>query len=151
GRLIMSIVASKDGTNVASGGTIDPTKLIQVDKLTKINNVHLWTHTDTPSNAGLTFDTRPNVATTYSIGDTSPTNSTTPFQYPLGGSQYTFVKAVQFSPGGEARINNSGNSLQTAAEIGLRGTHGTTVDTASPNLVAIQLGGVSGDVIVYRK
>jgi len=151
GRLIMSIVASKDGTNVASGGTIDPTRLIQVGKLTKINNLHLWTHTDNPSNTGSTFDTRPNVATTSCIGDTSPTNSTTPFQYPLGGSQYTFVKAVQFAPGGEARINNSSNSIQPAAEIGLRAAHGKTVDTASPNLVAIQLGGVGGDVIIYRR
>src|SRR5438094_8233152 len=43
GRLVMSIVASKDGTNVyGSGtGTIDPTKLTQVGKLIKIDNVHL--------------------------------------------------------------------------------------------------------------
>jgi Tfp pilus assembly protein FimT len=151
GRIVMSIVASKDGTNVASGGTIVPTTLIQVGKLTKIDNMHLWTHTDNPSNQGSTFDTRPNVASTYCIGDTSPPNSATPFQYPLAGTlQYTFVKAVQFSPGGEVRVNNSTNSLQTAAEIGLRATHGTTVDTG-PNTVAIQFGGVSGDVIVYRK
>src|SRR5438309_194361 len=37
GRLVMSIVASSDGTNVgSSSGTIAPTKLIQVGKLTKI-------------------------------------------------------------------------------------------------------------------
>src|SRR5256714_13047920 len=43
GRLIMSIVASKDGTNVygTGNGTIDPTKLIQVGKLVKIENIHL--------------------------------------------------------------------------------------------------------------
>src|SRR5438477_10336940 len=41
GRLIMSIVASKDGTNVygSGNGTIDPTKLIQVGKLMKIENI----------------------------------------------------------------------------------------------------------------
>src|SRR3989454_1630283 len=52
GRLVMSIVASKDGTTVYdpnSLATIAPTKLIQVGKLTKIENVHLWTHTDAPS------------------------------------------------------------------------------------------------------
>src|SRR4029453_10961255 len=43
GRLIMSIVASKDGTNVASTGPISPGSLIQVGKLTKIQNVHLPT------------------------------------------------------------------------------------------------------------
>src|SRR5262245_12315876 len=44
GRVIMSIVASKDGTTVYnpnSPGTIDPTKLIQVGKLVKIENLHL--------------------------------------------------------------------------------------------------------------
>src|SRR6266404_9503728 len=44
GRLVMSIVASKDGTtiyNPAAPGTIDPTRLIQVGKLVKIDNVHL--------------------------------------------------------------------------------------------------------------
>ena len=66
GRLVMSIVASKDGTSI-----YDPTNLaqqdlttglLQVGKLTKIDNVHLWTHTDAPSGTGSTFDTRPNVA-----------------------------------------------------------------------------------------
>jgi len=44
GRVIMSIVASKDGTAVYdpnSLATIDPTKLTQVGKLTKIDNVQL--------------------------------------------------------------------------------------------------------------
>src|SRR5437762_1624120 len=154
GRLVMSIVASKDGTipyDPGSPSQISATKLIQVGKLTKIDNVHLWTHTDTPSGTGSTFDTRPNVASAYCIGNSSPSNSTTPFQYPAG-SPYTFMKAVQFSPGGEARINNNGNSVQTAAEIGLEPTHGNTAPSSLPaNLVAIQLGGVGADVIVYRK
>ena len=156
----MSIVASKDGTIVydpSSPAKIDTTKLIQLGKLIKIENAHLWTHTDSPSGAGSTYDTRPNVAATYCLGDTSPPNSLTPFQYPVGNpepaAQYTFVKAVQFSPGGEARINNSTNtySLQTAAEIGLRPTHGTTVDTISRNPVAIQFSGAGGNVTVYRR
>src|SRR5437660_201711 len=43
GRVVMSIVASKDGTKVydASSTSIDPTKLIQVGKLVKIENIHL--------------------------------------------------------------------------------------------------------------
>jgi hypothetical protein len=152
GRIIMSIVASKDGTNVATSGTIDSTKLIQVGKLTKVENVHIANDLPSPTGTlpGTTFDSRPALASsTYSIGNTA--NSTTPFQYPLGGTQYTFLKAVQFSSDGEARVNNSTNALQTAAEIGLRQTHGSTVDTNSPNVVAIQFGGVGGDVIIYRK
>ena len=42
----MSIVASKDGTNVATSGTIPATSLTQVGKLIKIDNVHLRTFTD---------------------------------------------------------------------------------------------------------
>src|SRR5213080_2578416 len=87
GRVIMSIVASKDGTAVYDPNnlaTIDATKLIQVGKLTKIDNLHLWTHTDTPSGTGDTFDTRPSVASTYCVGNSSPADSATPFQYPVG-------------------------------------------------------------------
>src|SRR5438132_10492169 len=60
GRVIMSVVASKDGTNIATGGPMSSASLIQVGKLTKIDNLHLWTHTDTPPGTGSTFDLRPN-------------------------------------------------------------------------------------------
>src|SRR5258708_15524693 len=139
GRLVMSIVASNDGTiiyNSSSPGTIDPTRLLQVGKLTKIDNVHLATNLAPGSGTypGSTCDTRPTGASTYRIGDTA--NSTTPFQYPVGNpapaAQYTFVKAVQFSPGGEARVNNSTNTLQTAAEIGLEPTHGDVAPSSIP-------------------
>jgi Tfp pilus assembly protein FimT len=163
GRVVMSIVASKDGTIVYDPNSptqIDPTKLIQVGKLTKIENVHLagdasFTATSTPT--GSTFDYRP--AVIYRIAsppNSSPPNSRTPFQYPVGSpapaAQYTFVKAVQFSPGGEARVDNSSDyTLQVAAEVGLRATHGTTVDTSGPNVVAIQFTGAGGNVKIYRR
>ena len=168
GRLVMSIVASKDGTSI-----YDPTNLaqqdlttglLQVGKLTKIDNVHLWTHTDAPSGTGSTFDTRPNVASTYCIGSSSPSACTTPFRYPVGNpapaAQYTFVKVIQFSPRGEARINNSTLNangtevfpLQNAAEIGVEPTHGTTVPGSVPaNVVAVQFTGVGGDLRIYRR
>jgi hypothetical protein len=167
GRLITSTIASKDGTNIygSSSVAIDPTKLIQIGKLAKIENVHLLTHTDAPSGQGSTLDTRPNVASTYCIGDSSPSASTNPFQYPVGNpapaQQYAFVKAVQFSPSGEARINNNSNPVQAAAEILVVPTHGIaftvpavdakTHNYLAGNLVAIQCGGVGGDVIIYRK
>ena len=167
GRIVLSIVASKDGTKIHDPGNPGQQNLTsgvtQVGKLTKIDNVHLWTHTDKPSGTGWTFDTRTNVLSTYCIGDASPSNSTTPFGYPIGNpaptAQYTFVKAVEFSPRGEPRINNStinsdGTqffSLQTAAEIALKPTHGAMVDNNSPNLVAIQFTGVGGNVRIYRK
>jgi hypothetical protein len=163
----MSIAASKDGTTIYDPNnptTIDPTKLIEVAKLTKIDNLHLWTHTDTPlTPTGSTFNYRPNVASTYCIGNSSPTDSTTPFQYPVGNpaptAQYTFVKAVQFSPRGEARINNSTINagtevfpLQTVAEIALEQTHGAAAPASIPaNAVAVQFTGVGGNVTLYRR
>jgi prepilin-type N-terminal cleavage/methylation domain-containing protein len=159
GRLVMSTAASNDGTIIydpSNPATISATKLVQLGKLTKVDNVHLWTHTDTPSGTGSTFDTRPNVASAYCIGNSSPPNSATPFQYPVGNpapsAQYTFLKAVQFSPTGEARINNNANSLQTAAEIAIEPTHGTTIPgSLPPNTVAIQFTGVGGNVRIYRR
>jgi prepilin-type N-terminal cleavage/methylation domain-containing protein len=159
GRIVMSIVASKDGTIIYDPNnlaTIGAPRLLQVGKLTKIENAHLWTHTDTPSGAGSTFDTRPNVASTYCIGNSSPSNSATPFQYPVGNpapsAQYTFRKAIQFSPRGEARINNNSNSLQTVAEIGLEPTHGAAAAASIPaNVLAVQFTGIGGDVRIYRR
>jgi prepilin-type N-terminal cleavage/methylation domain-containing protein len=159
GRIVMSIVASKDGTMIYdpnNPAAIGATKLVQVGKLTKLENAHLWTHTDTPSGAGSTFDTRPNVPSAYCIGNSSPPNSATPFQYPVGNPapspQYTFVKAIQFSPRGEARIDNNISPLQTAAEIALEPTHGATAPGSTPaNTVAIQFTGVGGDVKIYRR
>ena len=163
GRIVMSIVASKDGTTVYDPNSlakIDTTKLIQVGKLIKIENVHLATFTDAPTGTGSTFATRPNVTSTYRIGNTTPSNSRTPFQYPVGSpepvAQYTFVKAVQFGPRGEGRIdNNTDYILQTAAEIGMVPTHSTTVANANlnlvPNRVAVQFTGAGGDVKIYRQ
>ena len=156
GRLVMSIVASQDGTNVGTTNPIDPTKLIQVGKLTKIDNVHLATFTD-GSGTGSTFDTRPPVTFNgmqYSIANMA--NSTTPFQYPVGNpapaAQYTFVKAVQFGSNGVAQIDNNTVSAQTVAEIGVEPTHGNAVPTSIPaNVVAIQVGGIGGDATIYRR
>jgi prepilin-type N-terminal cleavage/methylation domain-containing protein len=167
GRIVMSIVASKDGTSVYDPNnltTIDPTKLIQVGKLTKIENVHLATFTDGSGTTGSAFDTRPAVTyDTARIGDQTPPNaSLTPFQYPVGNpapsAQYTFVKAVQFSPRGEAEIDNTNYTLKTVAEVGIVQTHGNVAPTPSPgprqypgNVVAIQFTGVGGDVKIYRR
>jgi type II secretory pathway pseudopilin PulG len=164
GRLVMSVVASNDGTIIytsSSPGTIDTTRLLQVGKLTKIDNVHLATFTD-GSGVGSTFDTRPPVTfngTQYRIGDTTPLNSTgTLFQYPVGNPaptlQYTFLKGVQFSPGGVAQIINSTTSYspQPAAEIGVEPTHGNVTPSSIPaNVVAIQFTGIGGNVTIYRK
>jgi hypothetical protein len=156
---VISVVASKDGTIIYDPNNlapIDPTRLNQVGKLTKIENVHLVTFAD-GSGTGSTFDSRPPATfNTARIGDTAPPSaSLTPFQYPVGNpapvAQYTFLKALQFNPTGEVRINNANYTLKTVAEIGLQPTHGTVVDTVSPNLVAIQFSAISGDTKIYRR
>src|SRR5882757_2995459 len=67
GRVIMSIVASKDGTNLGADASssatgtenfIDATKLVQVNKLVKIDNVHLPLFA-LGTGTGDTFDARP--------------------------------------------------------------------------------------------
>ncbi|HZS57144.1 MAG TPA: type II secretion system protein [Bryobacteraceae bacterium] len=168
GRVIMSIVASKNGTIIYDPRNLGQqdltTSVTQVGKLAKIDNIHLWTHTDAPSGMGSNFDTRPNVPLTSCIGDASPSDSTTPFRYPVGNpapaAQYTFVKGVQFSPRGEARINNSTVNasgteifpLQMVAEIGLEPTHGASAPGSIPaNVAAVQFTGIGGNVTIYRR
>ena len=73
GRVVMSIVASKNGTNVygVGNGAIAPTQLAQIGKLTKVENVHLPLFAICQSNCtGDTFDTRPAVRMTLAQATT---------------------------------------------------------------------------------
>ena len=165
GRVVMSIVASKDGTmlytgNLGSPFTLDAspnqTALLQVGKLVKIENVHLKTFaapTATPPPDS--FDTRPAATSSAAqIGDNAPPNPALTFHYPVGTSpgQYAFTKVVQFSPRGEAIVTNSSYTPARIAEVGLLPTHGAAVPASTPrNLVAIQINGFAGDVRIYRR
>jgi len=168
GRIVMSIVASKDGTMLytlplGSSFTLDAppnqTALLQVGKPTKIDNVHLKTFAPPASTPPPfdTFDTRPAPTPTAQIGDTTPSTPYLKFRYPVGGSQYTFTKVVQFTPRGEGVVDSStyflaGATLAPISEIGVEPTHGAAVPTSIPaNVVAIQFVGLGGDVKIYRK
>ena len=103
-----------------------------------------------------TFDTRPVVTSTAAqIGDNNfPPNPSLTFHYPIGSSspQYTFVKAVQFSPRGECIITNSNYTPARIAEVGLVPTHGATAPTSTPpNVSAVQINGFVGAVKIYRR
>ena len=165
GRVVMSIVASKDGTmlytgNLGSAFILDDppnqTALIQVGKLAKVDNVHLKTF-EAGSGTGDTFDTRPVVSSNAAkIGDntdTAPPNPNLTFHYPVGSSpgQYIFTKIIQFNPRGEGVIDDSNYTMAPVSEIGVQPTHGTTIDTNSTNLVAVQFTGFGGNVKIYRK
>jgi prepilin-type N-terminal cleavage/methylation domain-containing protein len=159
GRVVMSIVASKDGTTVYNPnnpGSIDATRLIQVGKLVKIDNFHLPIFSPGLS-TGDTFDTRPwpspaptpandsrfgeiNLSGTQSA---PTTNTQFPFQYPVGTpapqAQYTFQKTLQFNPRGESTINSGLGmggvtyNVKQIVEIGLIQTHGNVVPTPTPS------------------
>jgi prepilin-type N-terminal cleavage/methylation domain-containing protein len=181
GRVVMSIVASKDGTKVyaANSTSIDPTRLIQVGKLVKIENIHLPLFA-IGSGTGETFETRaalqndPVAAYNYSrfgeinaaIPNTAPyTNTQFPFWYPLsavsqGQAQYYFQKTLQFSPTGECRINST-YDVRKVIEVGLLQTHGTAVPPPiggggstliyTGNVAAVQITGFGGHVKIYRR
>lgn len=150
GRLVLSIVASKDGTNIyGSGtGTIDCTRLIQISSLVKIDNVHLpLLAIGTESGDADTLDTRPalqsdptagyNYSRFGELNSTQPNTApyTTPynFQYPVGNpcptAQYTFNKLLQFSPRGECRVNGESYQIRRVVEIGLVQTRGSSAPT----------------------
>jgi type II secretory pathway pseudopilin PulG len=160
GRLVMSIVASKDGTtiyNSNSPGSIDPTRLIQVTKLVKIDNVHLPI-LNPGSNTGDTFDTRPWPSPTPTPANDSrfgeinllgsaaapTTNTQFPFWYPLPAAsqsqaQYYFQKTLQFNPRGESTMNSGLGvggvtyNIKPIVEIGLIQTHGYVAPTPTPS------------------
>jgi prepilin-type N-terminal cleavage/methylation domain-containing protein len=182
GRLVLSSVASVDGTTVygTTPGPIDPTKLIQIARLVKVENLHLPLLA-IGTGTGDTLDTRPglqfeptagyNYARFGELNGASPntaphTNSQYPFQFPVGNpaptAQYTFWKTLQFSPRGESRINGNNYDVRRVVEIGLLQTHGSSVPAAasgagtstavySGNVIAIQVSGLGGIVKLYRR
>ena len=182
GRVVLSIVASKNGTNVygLGNGAIDPTKLTQIGKLTKLENVHLPLFAICQSNCtGDAFDTRPAVQNDPTAGynysrfgelnglppNTAPYTTPYNFQYPVGNpapsAQYTFSKLLQFSPRGESRVNGDSYDIRRLVEIGLIQTRGAAIPPPSGggtggsnfagNVVAVQINGFAGDVRIYRR
>ena len=150
GRLVLSIVASKDGTNIygSSTGTINCTQLTQVGALVKIDNVHLpLLAIGTETGDADTFDTRPALQSDPTAGynysrfgelngtipNTAPYTTPYSFQYPVGipcpTAQYTFTKLLQFSPRGECRVNGDRYQVRRVVEVGLLQTRGSTVPT----------------------
>ena len=167
GRVAIAIVASKNGQrgyDITNTSLPSPAwtsynngaNLVAVTKLQRLDNVHLATTLNGPSNPPPTTGNmaRPNIQSdNYVIGN-APT-SVTPFDWPLGSAlnagQYSFQKVINFDPQGVARIQYSTNTdgIAPYTEIGLQQTHGTSV-SSSTNVVAIQLGGVGGNVAIYR-
>ena len=104
-----------------------------------------------PTETGTPIELRPNGAynntTTEQFGIDSDNSQQTP--YPFTVDSYTFYKTICYNPSGEATIDGS-TTLERVGEIDLRPTHGTTVNTSSPNVVSIQFTGIGGGVQTYR-
>jgi type II secretory pathway pseudopilin PulG len=178
GRVVMAIVASKNGTTIYNPNSpnnpdpIDPTKLTAITKLVKIENVHFPLFA-AGTGTGDTFDARPSPspASDYNyscFGELNVpalaaplTDSQFPFQYPVGNpvpnAQYIFRKTLQFSPRGECSINST-YQIRRVVEIGLLQTHGSLVPTPTPsagnyvgNVAAVQITGFGGSVKIYRR
>jgi len=180
GQVVISVVSSQDGTKIYTpnyGGNPSPqmfptaptSPLNQVVKVIKIPGVKLYNlpvPTGTPpAGTPATYLTRP--AATYLVGSangssaaslsvaaSSAFSSAPTFTYPLQGATannpnpYTFNNIIQFSPEGDAtRINYTPSPI---IEIGLVPSHGPTAMTNSPNVVALQLTGVGGQITMYR-
>lgn len=168
GRVVVSIVASKDGTEVytsvaspASDMDTAGTRLSQVGKLVKLDSMHLRTFSNCTSNCtGDTFPTRPPVPgglpDNAKIGDTSPPDSLRYFHYPPtgteGAAQYLFRKMIQFSPRGECRPQNDNYELRAVIEVGFQPIHGTVAPPSDDSKnCAVQLTGFGGNTKIYQR
>ncbi len=157
GRVVVSVVASKDATAMYTSADINPpvlnpANLVQINKLVKLDNVHLDV---------LTKDNVPNRDTVpvsgYQVGSDSfkrrpPSDivNQTTFTYPVAATAptYTFTKIIQFNPIGDAtKIVDTPTQIM---EIGLRPARGNVADANTKSLAALQIAGIGGAVRLYQ-
>jgi prepilin-type N-terminal cleavage/methylation domain-containing protein len=157
GRLLLAMVASKDGTKIYDEngdppGQLPNDRISQLGKLIKVEGAHI---TDIGAPNGGSADTlagRSNLPYTNNFYRVN-SDSTDTVKFWFLAQNYLFYKAIRFSPSGEANLlyQSSTYTLTPVGEIGMKPTHGDLVDTISPNVVAIQFTGVSGNVKIYRR
>ena len=168
GRMVISTVASKDGTEVYTSvgnpaADMDPngTRLSPLGKVVKLESMHLRTFANCASNCtGVSFPTRPPVPggspENAKIGDTSPDPSLRYFHYPPTGTeaaaQYTFTRMIQFSPRGECRPQNDNYQMRAVVEVGFQLIHGTVAPALDDaKNCAVQLSGFGGNTKIYQR
>ena len=151
GQVQVAIVASKDGTNLWSANNALPSaSLTQVGKMITLNNIHIG-DTGAPQSDGTEFESRATVDDDHRIS----TSANTPYPFTVQGT--TFSKWIQFSSRGETLVHGGGFSIVKAAEVGVLPTHGTALAVTQSgnlwlgNVAAIQIGGFTGDVRIYRR
>ncbi|MEO8440424.1 MAG: type II secretion system protein [Spartobacteria bacterium] len=167
GRLLTATVGSLDGTkifdNSAVSATLPADRVKQIGRMLILESIHLTDIGAPPSPpppspppnslAGRSALPYTENALVVPPSDhynriSSDSSDLTKFRFVAQG--YTFYKTVRFTPGGEANINST-YDLRHVGELGLRPTHGTTVDLNTPNTVAIQFAGMDGNFRIYRQ
>jgi len=160
GNVAISVVASKDGTDLGTSATGNPSditsRVTPVGKVIRLDNAHIG-DTGTPTNDGTDFESRAPidcgapVDTNYCIGAAGSYNSA--YYFIEQGTQ--FNRWIRFSPRGEAVVKGGATQVAPYAEVGILPTHGTTlaatINPATGNLVAITVSGFGGAVRVYRR
>lgn len=147
GRLLMGVVASKDGTrgyettNPASSWK-GATNLSALTRLQRFDGVHL---------ADVLGSTASGMETVDSASRLGGVTVSTTFDWPLGAGQKvcTFSRVIQFDPQGSATIP-SGSGLSRWLEVALQPARGNQIDAANPNFAALQLDGITGAVRLFR-
>ena len=166
GRLLLAIVRSLDGTKIFddndTSAALPANRIAQVGKLIRIEGIHVTdigaptSPTPSPAPSADSVAGRPDWPYTYAAGINADhynrvsSDSTDATKFRFAAQNYIFYKTVRFNPRGEANLNST-YSLKNAAEIGLQPTHGNSIDCASRNVVAIQFGGVGGNLKIYRR
>lgn len=171
GRLVISTVTSRDGTSIYSQETataatasqaLPGASLVQIGKILKIDNIHLMANPDSVASRSAAFSNRQGkqlgASSIHRLGSGASYTPLFSFQYPLmGTAQYVFGKTggpgiVQFNPMGEA-ITDAGPvpGVVPCKEIAIQQTHGTVIDSLSPNIAAIDIAGITGAVTIYRQ
>jgi type II secretory pathway pseudopilin PulG len=157
GSVALSVVASKDGTDLGTsvnqvGRRVDiTTGVTPVTKVIRLENAHIG-DTGIPNPNGTDFESRPTVNINYRIGATG-SQYDSDYYFIEQGTQ--FDRWIRFSPRGEAVVKGSATQITQYAEVGLLPTHGAIfaagINPASGNLVAIQISGFAGNIRIYRR
>jgi prepilin-type N-terminal cleavage/methylation domain-containing protein len=163
GRLLLATVGSKDGTKIFDdndpAAALPSDRISPVGKLVRIEGIHLTdignpSPTPNPTPVPDTLPARPDTPYTEGVPfdhyNRISSDSDDATLHTFTAQNYTFYKTIRFSPRGEANINSTYN-LKHEGEIGIKPTHGASLDSNTPNFVAIQFTGLGGNIKIYRK
>ena len=155
GNVALVAVTSKDGTDLGTsinqvGNRVDiTTGLRRIGKVMRLDNAHIGdTGMPQPSpSPAPEFETRASVNVNYRLG-ASGSQYNSDYYFVEQGTQ--FDRWIRFSPRGEAVVKGGATQVTQYAEVGVLPTHDTAL-APTPNIVAIQISGLGGNVRIYRR